>query len=469
MAILRTVRASIGDWIDRVGLESPARLALAGFGLVILVFAGLLSLPQATQSGVRAPFIDALFTATSAVCVTGLVTVDTGSYWSGFGQGAILIAIKVGGLGIMTMASLLGLAVSRRIGLTQRILAAGEARASGLGDFRHLLRTIIIVSTATELSIAFVLFWRLLAHHEHLPTALWHAIFYGISAFNNAGFSPDPNGIVPFAADPWFRIPIAGGVFIGALGFPVYLNLIRAWRRPRSWSLHTKLTLVMVVLLSFISAALLAAFEWNNPDTLGAYHPFTRFGQTMFISINQRSGGFSAVDHGAMNEHTWLLEDVLMFIGGGSGGTAGGIRVTTVAVLILAIWAEARGRRDMEAFGKRIGTEVLRLAVAVTIISLAFVIVGAGVILAQTTGTVLPYRPDAVGLGLDEVLFEAISAYATCGLSTGITSHLPADAKLTLTILMFVGRLGSVTIAASLALNRQRRVIRYPSERPLIG
>ncbi len=457
MAIVRSVRDAVGDWVDRVGLEAPARLALAGFGLVILLFAGLLSLPQATQSGVRAPFVDSLFTATSAVCVTGLVTVDTGGYWSGFGQGVILVAIKIGGLGIMTLASLLGLAVSRRIGLTQRILAAGEARATGLGDLRQLLRTIIIVSTATELAIAFVLFWRLLAHHEHLPTALWHAIFYGISAFNNAGFTPDPDGIVPFAADPMFRIPIAAGVFIGALGFPVYLNLIRSWRNPRSWSLHTKMTLVMVVLLSFISAALLAAFEWNNPETLGKYHPFTRFGQMMFVSINQRSGGFSALDHGAMHEHTWLLEDVLMFIGGGSGSTAGGIRVTTLAVLVLAAWAEARGRRDIEAFGKRIGTEVLRIAVSITLMGLFVVIVTTGVFMWQTD------------IPLDRSLYEVVSAYATCGLSKGITGEIDSDAKMTLIITMYLGRVGSLTLASALMLNRQRRVIRYPSERPLIG
>lgn len=467
--MLRTARHAVGGWIDRTGLESPARLALAGFALVILLITGLLSLPQATQSGTRAPFVDALFTATSAVCVTGLVTVDTGGYWSGFGQGVVLLGIKIGGLGIMTLASLLGLVVSRRLGLTQRILAAGEARASGLGDVKHLLRTIIIVSTVAELTVAFFLVWRLLAHHESAATAIWHAIFYGISAFNNAGFSPDPAGIVPFAGDPWFRIPIALGVFVGALGFPVYLNLIRSWRRPKDWSLHTKMTIVMVILLSLISATLLAMFEWNNPKTLGQFHPATRFWQTLFISVNQRSGGFAGINHGDMHEHTWLLEDTLMFIGGGSGGTAGGIRVTTVAVLFLAIWAEARGRRDIEAFGKRIGTEVLRLAVAVTAISAAFVIVGSGIVLAQTTDTVLPYRPGVVGLSLDEVLFEVVSGYATCGLSTGITPFLPTDAKITLVVLMFAGRLGSVTIAAALALNRHRRVIRYPSERPLIG
>lgn len=469
MASPRTARAVVDDWLDRVALQHPARLALGSFGFVILIVTGLLSLPIATQSGTRAPFVDSLFTATSAVCVTGLVTVDTGGYWSGFGQAVILVGIKTGGLGIMTLASLLGLAMSRRLGLTQRMLAAGEAHAGGLGEVRVMLRTILAVSTITEVAIASVLFWRLLDHTGNFATAAWHSIFYAVSAFNNAGFAPDPEGIVPFAGDPWFRGPIAAGVFIGALGFPVYLNLIRSWRRPRDWSLHTKLTLVMVGILTITSATLLAIFEWNNPDTLGAYHGSTRALQTLFISVNQRSGGFTAINPGEMHEHTWLLQDVLMFIGGGSGGTAGGIRVTTLAVLLLAIYAEARGRRDIEAFGKRIGTEVLRLSVAVTLVSLFFVIIGTGIVLAQTTGTVLPYRPDQAGLRMDEVLFEAVSAYATCGLSTGITPFLPADAKITLTILMFVGRVGSLTLVAALALNRHRRVIRYPSERPIVG
>ena len=469
MASFRSVREVFDDWVDHVALQHPARLALGSFGGVVLLATGLLSLPIATQSGTRAPFVDALFTSTSAVCVTGLVTVDTGSYWSGFGQGVILVSIKIGGLGIMTLASILGLAVSRRLGLTQRMLAADEARAGGLGDVRGMLRTIMIVSTATEAAIASVVFWRLLAHHDNVATAAWHAIFYGVSSFNNAGFVPDPNGIIPFAADPWFRVPIAAGVFIGGLGFPVFLNLIRSWQRPRDWSLHTKLTLVMVTVLTVTSAGLLAIFEWNNPDTLGAYHGSTRGWQTLFIAINQRSGGFAAINPGDMHEHTWLLEDVLMFIGGGSGGTAGGIRVTTLAVLLLAIWAEARGRRDIEAFGKRIGTESLRLAVAVMLVSLFFVIIGTGIVLAQTTETLLPYSPGQVGLRMDEVLYEVVSAFATCGLSTGITAHLPADAKVTLSILMFLGRVGSITIVAALALNRQRRVIRYPSERPIIG
>lgn len=463
METLREVRERVGEWIDGVALRTPARLAIGAFAAVILVITGLLSLPAATASGQRASFADALFTATSAVCVTGLTTVDTGLYWSDFGRVVILVGIKIGGLGIMTLASILGLAVSRRLGLTQRMLAADEARAGGLGDVRVLLRTILIVATSVEVIIALILFPRFLIDGLPVLTAAWHAVFYAISAFNNAGFVPNAGGIVEYAGDPWVSGTIALGVFIGALGFPVYLNLIRSWKTPRLWSLHTKLTLVMVMALSVISAGLLALFEWNNPNSLGNEPVGTRILTVFFGSINQRSGGFAAISHEGMYEHTWLLEDVLMFIGGGSGGTAGGIRVTTLAVLLLAVAAEARGRRDIEAFGKRIGTESLRLAVAVTLVGMAFVIIGTGVMLAMTAH---------LGWTLDKVLFQVVSAYATCGLSVfsaGEIAIMPDDVKHLTSFLMFAGRLGSMTIAAALALNKQRRVIRYPSERPLIG
>lgn len=457
MASEVSVREWIGDKLDYLALQHPARIALGAFGSVILFFTGLLSLPVATLDGHRAPFIDALFTATSAVCVTGLVTVDTGSYWSPIGLTIIAVAIKVGGLGIMTLASIVGIAVSRRIGLTQRILAAGEARATGLGDLRSLLTTIVIVSTTAEALIATVLFPRFLTLDYGLGKSAGYSIFYAISAFNNAGFTPDPMGLIPYAGDPWMLMPIGLGVFVGALGFPVYLNIMREWRHPRRWTLHTKLTLITIASLALVSASFLALFEWTNPATLGSASSAETIGNILFQSINQRSGGFNSFDIGQARETTWLLEIVLMFIGGGSGSTAGGIRVTTLAVLILAIWAEARGRRDIEAFGKRIGTEILRLAVSVTIVSLAVIILGTTVFLWQT------------GIKLDQALYEVVSAYATCGLSTGITSGLDSDAKATLIVMMYVGRVGSLTVVAALALNKRRRVIRYPKERPLIG
>ncbi|WP_062518846.1 TrkH family potassium uptake protein [Demequina silvatica] len=456
MASLRTARDVVGEWFDRVALESPARLTLGAFALTILLFTGLLKLPFATADGKSAPFIDALFIATSAVCVTGLSTVDTGTYWSPWGLAIIGLGIKVGGLGIMTLASLAGLAVSRRLGLTQRILAAGESRASGLGDLGSLLRTVVIVSTTVELTIAAILIPRFLTLDYGWAKSVGYSLFYGVSAFNNAGFSPDPVGLYPYAGDLWMLVPIGFGVLIGALGYPVYLNVLRQ-RNPTKWSLHTKLTLVTITVLSFISASFLALFEWTNPDTLGSASTAQTIGNVFFQSINQRSGGFASFDIGLAREQTWLLEDVLMFIGGGSGSTAGGIRVTTLAVLVLAAWAEARGRRDMEAFGKRIGTEVLRVAVSITLLGLLVVIVGTGIFMWQTD------------IALDRALYEVVSAYATCGLSTGITGSIDADAKMTLIITMYLGRVGSLTLASALMLNRQRRVIRYPSERPIIG
>jgi Trk-type K+ transport system membrane component len=457
MSAITAVRSAIGEWFNRTALQTPARLALGAFFAVILIFTTLLMTPAATAGAESANFIDALFTATSAVCVTGLSTVDTATFWSPLGLTIIAAAIQVGGLGIMTLASLVGLAVSRRIGLTQRILAAGEARASGLGDVRSLLAIIVVVSAATEVLIGAILFPRFLTLDYGLARSAGFAAFYAISSFNNAGFSPDPVGLFPYSSDLWMLVPIGMGVFLGALGFPVYFNLLRAWRTPKKWTLHTKLSVTMVLVLGFVSASLLLLFEWDNPGTLGNETTMATVGNVFFQSINQRSGGFMSFPISNATQQTWLLEDVLMFIGGGSGGTAGGIRVTTLAVLLLAIWAEARGRRDMEAYGKRIGTEVLRLAVSVTLVSLFIVITGTIVFMIVT------------GIALDRALYEVVSAFATCGLSTGITADLNVAGKVTLVVLMYVGRVGSLTVVAALALNRQRRVIRYPAERPLVG
>ncbi len=457
MSVFGSVRTAADNSFDRIALRHPARLALGVFTSTILLFAGLLSIPAATATGQRAPFVDALFVATSSVCVTGLSTVDTGTFWSPLGLTFMTIAVKLGGLGIMTLASIVGIAVSRRLGLTQRMLVAREARATGLGTLRSLLKTIAVVSTSAEVIIALILFPRFLTLDYGLAKSAGFSVFYAIAAFNNAGFSPDPVGLAPYAADMWVLAPLGLGVFVGALGFPVYLNILREWRHPRRWTLHTKLTLVTIMSLSFVSAAFLALFEWGNPNTLGPANSAKSLGNIFFQSINQRSGGFSSFDIGQAREHTWFLEVILMFIGGGSGSTAGGIRVTTIAVLLLAIWAEARGRRDIEAFGKRIGTEVLRLAVSVALVSLTIVILGTTVFLWQT------------GIPLSRSMYEVVSAFATCGLSTGITSSLNADAKVTLIVMMIVGRVGSITVVAALALSKRRRVIRYPKERPLIG
>ncbi len=439
---------------------SPARLALAVFALVIALFTGLLSLPAATSTGVRAGFSDALFTATSAVCVTGLTTVDTATAWSGLGQVVILVAIKVGGLGILTLACLLGLAVSRRLGLRQRLIAASETKAAGLGEVGSLLRAVIVASTTVEVVIAVLLFPSFLAANEGVGLAVWHSVFYGISSFNNAGFVVHENGLAAWADDPFVLLPIALGVFVGSLGFPVLLAVARDWRRRgrfRRWGLHTRLTLVTTTVVLLVSIAAIGALEWTNPATLGDRPLGARVLSTVFTAVMPRSGGFATVDISAMNQSTWLLHDVLMFIGGGSASTAGGIKVTSLAVLVLAGVAEARGDLDVEAFGRRIPSGSLRLAVTVLLAGSSMVVAGTLALLSIT------------GRPLDVVLFEVVSAFATCGLSTGLTPDLPDAGKYLLAALMFAGRTGTITLAAALALRDRSRVVRLPEERPVVG
>lgn len=445
------------ELVDRTARQSPARLALIVFAAVIGVFSALLSLPQATASGARAPFADALFTAASAVCVTGLTTVPTGTYWSPLGQVIILAGIKVGGLGVMTLASLLGIAVSRRIGLTQKLLTATETRSAGLGEVGSLLRVVIITATALEVTIALVLVPRFLTLGESFGQALWHGVFYAISSFNNAGFIPTAEGLAPHAGDWWLGLPIVLGVFIGSLGFPVILNIAQRRRDLERWSLHSKLTLTTSAMLVVVGAVLIGTFEWRNPDTFGALDVPGKILAALFAGVMPRSGGFSTIDTEQMHEASWLLTDALMFVGGGSASTAGGIKVTTLAVMLLAILAEARGDRDVEAFGRRIPRETLRLAVAV-------VFVGATTVLVSTL-----LMLEITGESLDIVLFEVLSAFATVGLSTGLSANLPDEGKYVLSLLMFVGRTGTMTFAAALALRDRRRVIRYPEERPIIG
>ncbi len=445
------------DFVDRSARQSPARMALGVFAVVIAIFTALLASPWATATGKAAPPIDAFFTAASAATVTGLTVVPTGEYWSTGGLVTILVAIKVGGLGVMTLASLLGAAVSRRIGLTQKLLLSSETRATRLGEVGSLVRTVIITSTTLEVIGALILLPRLFTYENDWGSAAWHSLFYSVSAFNNAGFVPTAEGLTPFVSDWWVLLPIIIGVFIGSLGFPVVLDVMRHPRVPRRWSLHTKLTITTSIALAIGGSVLVAAFEWTNPST---FQPLDGGGTalaSLFAGVMPRSGGFSTVDTGEMHESTWLLLDSLMFVGGGSASTAGGIKVTTLAVMLLAIVAEGRGDRDVEAFGRRIPPETLKVAIAVSLIAATIVLVASLLLLAMT------------GLSLDVVLLEVISAFATCGLTTGITPGLRDEAKLVIAVLMFIGRTGTMTLAAALALRNRRRVIRLPEERPIIG
>lgn len=443
--------------IHHFARPTPARLALAAFTGLIGLFTALLSLPAAAADGTRTPFVDALFTAVSAVCVTGLVSVDTGEHWSDFGLVVIMVAIKLGGLGMLTLASLLMLSVTRKMGLAQKLITATETRTERLAEVGGVIRTIVITSTALEL-VTFVLLTPYMVITDHRPgRSLFLGAFYAISAFNNAGFIPEAEGVQQYFGDPFFLVPIGIAVLAGSLGFPVILVMAKKWRRPRRWSVHVKLTLVTSALLLVAAWIGYLAMEWRNPETLGPHGIGVKLLASWFTAIMPRSGGFSTLDIGMMTGESRLMTDVLMFIGGGSGSTAGGIRVTTFALLVLAIWAEVRGNPDVEVFGRRIPGETIRQAVGVLVLSVAIVFVGTFLLLRMTPFT------------LDQSLFEVLSAFGTVGLSTGITDVLPPGAKYVIIACMYVGRLGPMTIGASLALRSRTRMIRYPAERPIVG
>lgn len=443
--------------IDSLARRSPARLTLLVFTAVIAVVTALLSLPVASRGRSPVPFVDALFTAVSAVSVTGSTTVPTPAYWTTFGHLVILAGIKVGGLGVMTLASILGLAVSRRIGLTQRLLTAAETHTSRLGEVGSLVRAVILTSVFLELCLAVVLIPRFIVLGESVGRALWDGLFMSVSIFNNAGFVILPEGLSPHLGDWWLAMPLIIGTFAGSLGFPVILSIAKHRRDLGRISLHAKLSITASAALFFLGAVLIAALEWTNPRTLGGLAPLERILPAMVTSMSSRSSGFATVDIEAMRESTWLMTEALMFIGGGSASTAGGIKVTTFAVMVLAIVAEARGDRDIEAFGRRLDHSTVRLAIAVSFLGATLVGLGTLALLVLTD------------LHLDVVLFEVISAFATCGLSTGITADLTDPAKYVLAVLMFAGRTGTMTVAAALAVRERRRVIRMPEERPIIG
>ena len=436
----------------------PSQAVVVGFAAAIAVGTALLMLPISKQGPGGANFVDALLTATSAVCVTGLTSVDTVLYWTPFGQVVIMLLIQLGGLGIMIFASLIGLVLARKMSVRSRINAASEAKATGFADVRGLIRGIVAITVTIEL-IVFVVLWLrfLLGYGYQVGEAAWHASFLAVSSFNNAGFALYSDNLMGFVADPWICLPIAGAIILGGLGFPVIMQLRKEFRRPLHWTMNTKIVLWATVVLLLAGTLYITVIEWSNPATLGQLDPASRVLAGFFQSVQTRTAGFNALDIGAMHSSTWLGMDILMFIGGGPAGTAGGIKVTTFAVLFFIMLTELRGEGAVNIFGKRLSRSVHRQAITVVLIAVAAVIGGTIALLLLTE------HP------LDRVLFEAVSAFGTVGLSTGITPVLPDAAKIVLVLLMFLGRLGPLTLGTAIVLRERPVLYELPKERPAIG
>jgi trk system potassium uptake protein len=439
-------------------LDHPARYVVRSFVAVIAFGTAALMLPFATAEGRSTGLVDAAFTATSAVCVTGLSVVETSIHWTGFGEAVILLLIEVGGLGFMTLSSLLVLLLSKRLGFRRQLIANTERSALSVGDVRSVLRSLAVVTASVQLAVALWLalrFW--LEHDTALGTAVWSGVFHSVSAFNNAGFALYRDSMMGFAGDWVLLLPVMGAIFVGGLGFPVLLDLRRVRRNLRALTLHSKVTISASIALLVVGFFMVAVLEWNNPATLGGKPLDEKLLNSAFHSVTPRTAGFNTVDVGSMQPETLLGTIVLMFIGAGSAGTSGGIKVGTFAILALVIWSQLRGETDVTGFRRRIPSAIQRQATTVALLAVGLVIAATALMLVSAD------------LQLSDAAFEAVSAFGTVGLSTGVTAELPSLDRFGLMALMLIGRVGPITLFTALVLRSHPPRYRLPEEGPLIG
>ena len=434
---------------------SPARTILLGFAGVILAGAFLLALPGASASGESAGFLTALFTATSAVCVTGLVVVDTATQWSVWGQMVILGLIQTGGLGFMTLASLAFLLLGKRVGLKERILIRESLNQYDVAGVVRLVKRVLIFSFLVEGLIACVLAWRWSLDFGW-RRGLWLGVFHSISAFNNAGFDlfGDFRSLTGYVGDPVVVFSITTLIVLGGIGFSVAVNV---WeRRERRLTVHTRLALLVTGYLLAVGILLVLLFEWSN--TLSALSVPDRLLGAYFQSVTPRTAGFNTLDIAKLRHSTQFLLTVLMFIGASPGSTGGGIKTTTFGLLAAAVWSQSRGREDTEVLGRRIPNEQVNKALAVTLMSGCLV----------TVVTLLLTLTDSADFLT--LLFETVSAFGTVGLSMGVTPTLTSLGRILIIVTMFAGRVGPLTAMIALAQSTPpKNLIRRVEDRVLIG
>jgi potassium uptake TrkH family protein len=456
---LKTVDAN--RFIARLNLSAP-QLILFSFGSIIGVGTLLLLLPRATATGHSMSVIDALFTATSATCVTGLIVVDTGSYFSGFGQGIILFLIQIGGLGIMSLTAFAAVALGRGIGLRQSALMKDVLSSDFIGEVTHLLRNVILITGFCELAGVLV-FSRLWAGDFESPlTTFYYSLFHSISAFCNAGFSLFADSLEGFSGRADVVLTFAVLIVVGGLGFMVVSNLVgwlagRIRRRPvgHRLSLHTKTVLLATGFL--LVAGTVAFYFFETRGVLAGMGPGERLLSAFFTSVTARTAGFNTVRMAEIAVPSALVTVILMFIGASPGGTGGGIKTSTGVTLAATIRSIIRGRPNVEIFKRTMPQDVVNKAICVVVLSLGLAFL-AIVLLAVFEGE-----------KLTEVMFEGISAFGTVGLSRGLTRDLTMMSKIVIILTMFFGRIGPLTLGLAIRQRTSEASYSYPVERVMIG
>ncbi len=446
--------------VRRLRLSATQIIALA-FGAIIVLGTVLLSLPAASRSGVSCGFVPALFTATSATCVTGLSLFDTWSQWSGFGQVVLLLLIEVGGLGFMSVASLVIFVLRKKVGLKQRMIMAQAMSLTDMQGVVRLQRIVIFGSLGVQFAGALVLFFRFLPEYGLRQAAVW-GIFHGVSAFCNAGFDlfgvlAPGQSVIPFNQDPVVLITLMALITVGGLGFFVWEELARV-RSFKKCSVYTKLVLIATGTIILVGTGLVLLLEWDNPATLGNMPVGQKILNAVFQATTLRTAGFASVDQAGLTDAGKAVSMVIMLIGGSSGSTAGGIKTVTFVVLILFVVAKARGRSTVRVFKRTVPNEKAIDAMTIVFIVLSLVFFGAFFITATTA------------VSFTDSLYEAVSAMATVGVTAGVTPTLGLPAQLLIILFMYFGRVGVLTISLGFLMgNKAEDRFRYADTNLLIG
>lgn len=430
-----------------------------GFFFIILAGSLILTLPIASQSGEWTPFLDSMFTATSATCVTGLVVYDTFTHWNVFGQLVILLLIQIGGLGFITVGVGFSMAFRRRIGLRQRDLLKESINAMEIGGIVKLSRKIFIGTALCEGTGAVLLATRFIPEFG-LVKGIYYSIFHAISAFCNAGFDlmggQQPYAsFTAYATDPVINIALMLLIVVGGLGFVVWSDVVSKRFHWKNYCLHTKMVISVTLILIFGGALFLFLFEQGG--TISGMSTGDQILTSLFGSVTARTAGFNTVDTGALQPESKLLTIALMFIGGSPGSTAGGVKTTTIAVILIYVVSNLRGESGCNVFHRRIGDEVIKRASMVFCLNLFLGLTSVTLILATSN------------LRMSDVLFEVYSAISTVGMTTGITRDLNVVGRIVIIILMYCGRIGSMTFALSLVAKPEAKGLSLPEEKITIG
>ncbi|WP_068774299.1 TrkH family potassium uptake protein [Paenibacillus sp. FJAT-26967] len=440
---------------------TPPQVLALGILTIIIIGSVLLSLPAATVSGRPLAFLNAFFTATSAATVTGLTVVNTGAEFSLFGQLVILALVQVGGLGFMTMATLIALVLRKKISLRERLLLQEAMNQSSVEGIVRLIRKVLTYALIIELTGA-VLFAIRWSFDMPLGKAIYFGVFHSISIFNNAGFDlfggiPDSKGsLMEYVHDPFINIVAITLIILGGIGFIVMVDLLD-YKETRRLSLHSKVVLSATGLLILLGSIVIFIFEFTNPNTLQPLSFTSKLYASFFQSATTRSAGVNTIDIESMRQATQFFIIILMFIGAAPGSAGGGIKITTFAILVGAVYAMSRGKEEIVFFRKRLAKDRLYKATTLTLLALFLIIVGTMAL------SVFERAPFLI------IMFEITSAFGTAGMSLGLTSELSVPGKMLMTVLMFIGRLGPLTLAYALTPKGGKELYRYPEGKITIG